>query len=143
MTPRTSIYLYLRRLALTTVFAAAATFSASAFGDPAVACAAPTEWDIGAHDACTTRVDDAWVRGDISDANHGDAYRECCEKTGGIWDNSTDDCIAPPAEQAQEAERAPVGTAVPQSEATLWMPPPPPPMVLYPGAIPPGPASQR
>jgi hypothetical protein len=41
MTPRTATYL--RRVALATLFAAAATFSGSAFGDPAVACAAPRE----------------------------------------------------------------------------------------------------
>jgi hypothetical protein len=33
-----------------------------------------------------------------------DAYRECCEKTGGIWSNARRDCVAPPAEQAEEAE---------------------------------------
>jgi hypothetical protein len=63
MTRRTATYL--RRVALATLFAAAATFSGSAFGDPAVACAAPREWDIGAYDACSTRVDDAWIAGAI------------------------------------------------------------------------------
>jgi hypothetical protein len=137
MAPRTSTYL--RRLALATVFVAVATFSGSAFGNSAVASAAPREWDIGAYDACSTRVDDAWIAGKISDASHIDAYRECCEKTGGIWSSASRDCVAPPAEQAQEAERAPVETPALQPEATLWMPPP---MVLYPGAIAPGPASR-
>lgn len=140
MAPRTSTCV--RRLALASVFAAAATFSSGAFGNPAVACAAPTEWDIGAYDACSTRVDDAWIAGSISDDSHADAYRECCEKTGGIWSIARNDCVAPPATQAEEAERAPAEPPVVQSEATLWMPPPPPPTVLFPGAIPPGPASQ-
>ena len=140
MAPRT--FNCARRVALATLFAAAATFSASASTDPAVACAAPREWDIGAYDACSTRVDDAWIAGSISDDSHTDAYRECCEKTGGIWSIARNDCVAPPATQAEEAERAPAETPAPQSEATLWMPPPGPPMVLYPGAIPPGSASQ-
>jgi hypothetical protein len=140
MTPRTSTYL--RRLALAIPFVVAATFSGSAFGDPAVACAAPKEWDVGAFDACTARVDDAWARGLISDDSHVDAYRECCERSGGIYSpGAMSGCMAPPAEQAEEAERAPVEPIV-QPEATLWMPPPPPPMVLYPGAITPGPASR-
>ena len=133
---------YLRRFALATVFAAVATFSGSAFTDPAAAWAAPREWDIGAYDACSTRVDDAWIAGSISDDSHVDAYRQCCENTGGIWSNASNQCVAPPAEQAEEAERAPVETPAVGPEATLWMPPSPPPMVLYPGAIQPGPASQ-
>jgi hypothetical protein len=140
MTLRTSKYL--RRLVFATLLAAAATFSGSAFGDPALACAAPREWDIGAYDACSTRVDDAWIAGAISEASHLDAYRECCEKTGGIWNNASNDCMAPPAAQAQEAERAPVEPAIQPPEATLWMPPQDPPMILYPGAITPGPASR-
>jgi hypothetical protein len=93
----------LRRVALATLFAAAATFSGSAFGDPAVACAAPREWCIGAYDACSTRVDDAWIAGAISEESHLDIPR-VCEKTGGIWSNARRDCVAPPAEQAEEAE---------------------------------------
>jgi hypothetical protein len=52
--------------------------------------------------------------------------------------------VAPPAEQAEEAERAPVEAVVLPPGAVLWTPPPPPPppMVLYPGAITPGPASR-
>ena len=83
MTSRTSTYL--RRLALATMFAAAATFSASAFGDPAVACAEPRELDVGAYDNCTSRVDDAVIDGDISEENQFDAYRQCCEINGGVW----------------------------------------------------------
>ncbi len=129
MTPRTSTYL--RRLALAIPLAVAATFSASAFGDPAIACAAPREWDIGAYDACSTRVDDAWIRGAISEENHIDAYRECCEKTGGDWNPASKQCQAPPAEQAQEAERQPA-------------PPPEGGMIFWPGyqVLPPaGPAA--
>lgn len=115
----------LRRAILAAALAAAATVSSSAVGDPATACAAPREWDIGSYDSCTTRVDNAiYIEGTIAEGNINDAYRECCVKTGGDWDLAKGTCVAPPAEQAQEAERAPVETPFIGPDATLWMPPP-------------------
>jgi hypothetical protein len=143
MTSRTSTFI--RRLALATLFAGAATLSASAFGDPATACAAPREWDIGAYDDCVATV---WIEGDISPAQNEEMYdsiRWCCEYSGGVWNADSVSCAAPPAEQAQEAERAPAGTPFlpPESQATLWMPPPPPPPPPPEGVIAPGPASRN
>ena len=140
MTPRRSTYW--RRLAYATLFAAAATISASAFGDPAIACAAPREWDIGAFDACTARVDDAVARNAISEDNWLDAYRECCQKTGGIvTPGNVGECAAPPAEQAEEAERQPAPPELGGPTMTLWMPPPPPPPPVGPAAPPSGEAT--
>jgi hypothetical protein len=82
MSPHSSIHG--RRLALAIPFAAAATITGSAFGDPATACAAPREWDVGAFDACTARVDDAVAGGLIREDDWLDACRECCQKAGGI-----------------------------------------------------------
>ncbi len=115
----------LRRFTFAAVLAGAATVSSTAFGDPAATRAAPREWDIGAYDACSTRVDNAiWIEGTIAEENVNDAYRECCLKTGGDWDLAKGTCVAPPAEQAQEAELPPVGTPFIGPDATLWMPPP-------------------
>jgi hypothetical protein len=119
-----------RRLALVIPFAAATTITGSTFGDPATACAAPREWDIGAFDACTARVDDAVAGGLIREDDWLDAYRECCQKTGGIvTPGNVGECAAPPVEQAQEAEKQPAPLPAPpgllDSVATLWMPPPP------------------
>lgn len=121
MTPNSSSYW--RRLALATLLAGAATFSSSAFGDPAVAYAEPKELDVGAFDECTSRVDDAVNDGVMREENQLDAYRQCCEINGGVWaPNGL--CAAPPFEQAEEAERQPAPPGPLDSVATLYMPPP-------------------
>jgi hypothetical protein len=133
MPTRTSIYL--RRLAFAIPFGAVAALSGSAFGDPATACAEPREWDVGAFDACTARVDDAVTRGVIRESDWLDAYRECCKKSGGIvTPGNVGECAAPPAEQAQEAERQPApppaplapGVAGPPASVATQAPPAPP-----------------
>ncbi len=122
MTPRPSIYL--RRFALATLFAGAATFSASAFGDPAVACAAPREWDIGAYDACVARALADYQGGKSTFQDYNENVMVCCVATGGDWNYAAaagGDCVAPYGDQAQEAERQPVPS---DGGMTLWMPPP-------------------
>lgn len=47
----TSISTYFSRLVPATLLAAA-TLAGSGVEEPAVACAAPAEWDIGAYDQC-------------------------------------------------------------------------------------------
>jgi hypothetical protein len=118
---------YLHRLSFAIPLAAAATLSGSAFGAPAVACAEPREWGIGAFDACTARVDDAVTRGAISEENWLDAYRECCQKSGGIvTPGNVGECAAPPVvPPAEEAERQPTPPDFGGPTMTLWMPPPP------------------
>ena len=88
---------FLRRFVLASVVAAAATLGASAFGDPAIADAAP-EWDVTATTKCNNRADNLWLQGKIADL--AGAYRECCEQNGGVWSdngNGTPECHAPPA----------------------------------------------
>ncbi|MDT5303767.1 MAG: hypothetical protein QOG79_7154, partial [Mycobacterium sp.] len=84
MTARTSTYL--RRLALATLLAAAATFSASAFGGSATACAAPRECDIGMYDDCLQAATDAWHADEISFGAWRTELIECCEASGGVYD---------------------------------------------------------
>ena len=105
------------------VLAGAATFSSGAFSDPATACAAPREWDIAFYDDCIQAASDAWQADEISYGEWQAARAECCEASGGVYDYGLSDrgCTAPPAEQAQEAERQP---APPEFGMTLYMPPP-------------------
>ncbi len=91
----------LRRLFPATLLAATATLAGSAVGNPAVACAAPGEWDVGVYDNCMRYLDQRIMAGDVIDEdvqqNH---VMQCCELSGGVWDpNSGFDgaCGAPPA----------------------------------------------
>lgn len=89
-----------RLLVPATLVAAAAALGGSAVGDPTVACAAPREWDIGAYDECTTRINDMANRGIIQRGRDFVSYQEfCCTKSGGDWNSETGSCQAPPAEQ--------------------------------------------
>jgi hypothetical protein len=126
MTPRTSSYL--RRFALATSFAAAATLSVSAFGDPAVAPAGPREWDVANYDDCMAYILADYQSGKRTFQEYNADAKTCCWTSGGVI-SEEQLCVAPPAEQAQEAERQPASPP-PQDfggpTATLWMPPPPP-----------------
>jgi hypothetical protein len=85
------------------LLAAAATLGGSAIGTPAVACAEPREWDIGSFDACRDQVTDAVGRGIIQRGSDYTNYlKYCCAKSGGDWNDETNDCQAPPAEQGTQ-----------------------------------------
>jgi hypothetical protein len=120
MTARTPKYL--RRLALATLLAAAATFSVSAFGGSVSACAAPREWDIGFYDDCMQAANDAWQADEITNAQWFSEKANCCAASGGEFEPYSGDCMAPPAE---EAERQPAPPEFGDPSMTLWMPPPP------------------
>lgn len=119
MTPRT--FTYLRRFAFATLLAAAATLSGSAFGDSATACAEPREWDIERYDSCVAFFLADYQSGDTTFQEYNQSVKNCCYITGGDW--SGGQCVAAPF--AEEAERQPAPPALPEVEATLWMPPPP------------------
>jgi hypothetical protein len=89
-----------------------------AIGSAAAANALP-EWDIGAYDNCVKNI----PIDEIPAENIRDYIRECCYKTGGIWDDSKSEnsCGAPPAEE--QAGRNPV----PNDAPTHVMQPAPPP----------------
>lgn len=137
MSPSELIDTFTRYVAPAVVLAAA-TLGVSAAGQPATACAAPNtgEWDIGAYDRCMQAVDNAWLRGELS-GPVGDAHRECCEKTGGVWSPSpgappasgAGTCAAPPANPAQGPMTPPGGVA------TATLEPAPPPPIRNPGVI--------
>ena len=113
---------YRRRLALATLLAGAASLSANGFGAPAPAGAEPREWDIGRYDSCVADALAFYQTGGYTFQDYHEDVKTCCLNTGG--DLIGDQCVAPPAEQAQEAERQPAGPALPEVEATLYMPPP-------------------
>lgn len=113
-----------RRLALVTLLAGAATVSASAFGDPAAACAAPREWDVESYDSCVAVWLAEYQTGDFTFQDYHDAVIGCCLRSGGEV-SDTQGCVAPVGEQAQEAERQPEPPAPLDGDMTLYMPPPP------------------
>lgn len=95
---------HMRLLVPATLIAAAATLGGSAIGEPAKACAAPREWDIGAYDQCI-----AGGFGKGYDAQEWENHKAlCCLASGGDWSAARSECQAPPAEPAQ-APRAGIG----------------------------------
>jgi hypothetical protein len=92
-----------RRLLPVAFIAAAGALGGSALADPAHACAAPREWDIGAYDQC---LNDGLGKGYNEEEwlNH---QALCCWATGGDWNAAQGKCQAPPAEPAQRPGMAP------------------------------------
>ncbi|MDZ4269545.1 MAG: hypothetical protein U1D00_28340 [Mycobacterium sp.] len=127
------------RVAQATLIAAAATWAVGAFGEPADALAEPREWDVVNYDDCMAYILADYQTGKRTFQEYNGDAISCCRTSGGVY-SETQGCVAPPAEQAQEAERAPAEIPVIGPDATLWMPPPDGPMILYPEATTPGPA---
>lgn len=118
MTP--TLHIAFRKRLMVLVAALLAGFALSSM---ATAGAEPREWDVGAYDQC-------WNSGlgiGLHDAEWDEHVQYCCIKSGGDWvaaPGAGKHCVAP---QAQEAERAPAQTPIflPETVATLWLPPPP------------------
>jgi hypothetical protein len=125
-----------RRVTFATLCVAATTVSANAF---TIASAGPREWDVVSYDDCVATWLAEYQTGDFTFQDYHGAVVGCCINTGGVV-SETQGCVAPPAEQAQEAERAPVEAPFIGPDATLWMPPPVGP--VGPAAPPPGEAIQ-
>ena len=107
--------------------ASAAVFLATtvALVTPATATAAP-EWDIGAYDRCMDIVKEMYGKGKIAQDSLGDAFRECCERTGGVFSPNGNDyaqCHAPPAQGRVGPSDLPTQTFTPD------------PVIAPPGAI--------
>jgi hypothetical protein len=136
--------LHLRRIVPAALLAATAALGGSAIVDPATACAAPAEWDIGAYDRCVAKANDAWAEGLIKDL--GGALRECCEKTGGVYILSNQKCQAPPANSADAPQQPILPGVAPRPGVVTEIPAPPPPpirnpevtMPFQPGPVSPG-----
>lgn len=109
-----------RRFTFATVLAGAATLSGIAVGDSVTASAEPKEWDIGAYDNCLVVAADLYGAHKISVNDYDWEVAQCCVTSGGLY-HGDGICVAPPAEQAQQAERQP---APPEPGMTLYMPPP-------------------
>lgn len=113
-----------RRLLPVAFIAAAGALGGSAVADPAHACAAPREWDIGSYDQCLADGigkgydDEEWL-------NH---KALCCWASGGDWNAVQGDCQAPPAEPAQRPAVAP-------GVITHTFEPVAPPVVRNPGVV--------
>jgi hypothetical protein len=112
MTARISTYL--RRLA--TLLAAAATFSISAFGGSASACAAPIEWDLNLYDECMAYALAQYQTGEMTFQEYNSNVNTCCWQSGGVV-SETQLCVAPAGEEASEAERQPAPW---EGDMTLW-----------------------
>lgn len=114
---------FARRLLPAAFLIATAALGGSAVSDPASACAAPREWDIGGYDQC-------WQSGigrGFNDEEWNDHVKYCCLTSGGDWNGIK--CVAPPAESAGSQPVFPPGVA------THTLDPVPPPVIRNPGAI--------
>jgi hypothetical protein len=92
-----------RRLIPVAFIVAAGTLGGSAVAEPAHACAAPREWDIGAFDQC---VNDGLGKG-YNDEERQNHMALCCWATGGDWNAAEGKCQAPPPEPAPRPGIAP------------------------------------
>lgn len=110
---------------------AGGALTGSALIDPATACAAPREWDVGAYDSCLGDLSGTGIK----DEKELEYYlRLCCTASGGDWNAGTGRCQAPPAESAGEQQvlaPAVISPGVPTATLT----PAPPPTVRNPGNI--------
>jgi hypothetical protein len=111
-----------RRLMPVAFIVAAGALGGSALAEPAHACAAPREWDIGAYDQC---LNDGLGKGynEEEQLNH---QALCCWATGGDWNAALGKCQAPPAEPAQRPAIAP-------GVITQTLEPAAPPVIRNPG----------
>jgi hypothetical protein len=117
MTSTTATGFALRRFVPAALFAAATALGASTLVDPAVAAAAPREWDLGTYNTCIERLQD----------DDGPSYAVltfCCAFSGGIWDDDTGECMTPPA---AEVERPTPPHVPPPGQATAPLEPVTPP----------------
>jgi hypothetical protein len=119
-----SVPLRWRRLMPVAFIVAAGALGGSALAEPAHACAAPREWDIGTYDQCLNDglgqgyTDEEWL-------NH---QALCCWATGGDWNAAQGKCQAPPAESAQRPHIAP-------GVITQTLEPTAPPVIRNPGVL--------
>ena len=114
MTNKTpAIRRHLRLLVPATLIAAAATLGGSAIGEPAKACAAPREWDIGAYDQCI-----AGGYGKGYDAQEWENHKAlCCLASGGDWSPGRNARHLLPSRPRQHERRSV------RSPCTHWNPP--------------------
>ncbi|MGH3677912.1 MAG: hypothetical protein ACRDU5_19700 [Mycobacterium sp.] len=131
--------LHLRRIVPAALLAATAVLGGSAVGDTATACAAPNtggrEWDVKAYDTC---MRDILVNRDPN-KSFRDEHKRCCSESGGDWDASTNNCVAPAAAPAPAEPTLPGVAPRPGVATQPPRPPPdpgpaaPPPNVIGPG----------
>jgi hypothetical protein len=84
-----------RRLLSTAVLTAALALGA-AFGASATASAHPDTgyWDLDEYDTCVEATNDGL---DETQNSALDDAKGCCRYSHGVWDESKQDCVAPPA----------------------------------------------
>ncbi len=125
------------RVVLAVIVAATAALVSSAV-DPAAAYAEPRELDVGYYDSCVAIALADYQTGKSTFNEYHANVAFCCKVADGDWNG--EDCLAPPFEQAEAAERQPAPPAVilPDVDPTLFMPPP-----AGPVGPPPGEATQE
>lgn len=114
----------LRHLAAAGLLAAAAIVSGSGIGDPALACAAPQEWDIGEYDSCVAKTLANYQNGVITFQQYNEIVKDCCIISGGVLSDAQG-CVAPAAN---------VPRTLPSGVPTHTLQPAPP-SVLRPGSV--------
>jgi len=107
----------LRRLMSGAVFAASVTLGGNALADPATASA--REWDTASYDRC---MDGVLLNFEIDSPDYHIMHKYCCEVYGGVWNATTKECGAPPAD---EAERPLPPRVAPGAETTAPLVPGP------------------
>lgn len=65
---------------------------------PAIASAAPREWDIEEYDRCMDYLDQMVMSGNFSADQIRDQADYCCTESGGVLTSAASDCVAPPLE---------------------------------------------
>lgn len=104
---------------------AAALFGALA--DPAIASAAP-EWDIEAFDYC---MDQGLNHPGVVTDYEWEVWEEgCCMHSGGVWNDTTKECGAPPA---TDVERTSPPRVAPSAETSAPLDPAAPTPTFVPG----------
>jgi hypothetical protein len=117
-----------RRLMPVAFILTAGALGGSALAETAHACAAPSEWDIGAFDQCLK----SGLGQGFSDEEYQQHYKYCCLQSGGRCESTPYGCkcVAPPANPAQGPMAPPSGGV-----ATQTLAPAPPPPIRNPGVV--------
>jgi hypothetical protein len=113
MTSTTRTGFALRRFVPAALFAATTALGVSTLADPAVAAAEQREWDLGTYNQCIQQLQD----------ENGPSYAVltfCCAFSGGIWNDDTGECTAPPA---TDVERPTPPHVPPPAQATAPLEP--------------------
>ena len=90
--------------------------AATPLAHPAVA-AAQRVLDVETYDNCVQNIKDSLAKGMIHIWDVHNAYASCCEYAGGTWNDTTGECVAPPAD-SRGSRQLPGNVRIPSDIAT-------------------------